>query len=111
MENGGDTAVTADSQFDTQAMLQTLVTHMTKLSEDTKQAQSFLKQLIKQDLKNSRKNRKRKKNPSSTVNSGFTMQCAITEDLRTFFQLGADERKSRAEVTRLFTAYIKDNAL
>ena len=44
-------------------------------------------------------------------NNGFNRALGVTDALRKFLSLGADERISRAEVTRRINAYITENGL
>jgi chromatin remodeling complex protein RSC6 len=83
------------------------------LSADVATLRSDIKNLAKlvRKVRNFQEDPTGEKNKERTKNNGFNRQMNVSDTLRDFLSLGADESISRSEVTRRVNAYIKDKEL
>jgi len=93
-------------------LLGQLRTLQTTLRELTVYTQKLEKRVAKdQKVVQKRVNGKRRRNSSSDAKSGFAKPGPISDELRTFLNLGKDELIARTDVTKRINAYCKENGL
>lgn len=100
------------------SMTQTLTTFqetITSLTLALNKLKSDFKVLEKQVIKEARSmdkvNAKRNKNKGSRAPSGFVKPASISSDLAKFLNVSNDTKMARTDVTKLITAYVKENKL
>ena len=69
------------------------------------------KQVLKEARAIDKVNAKRKKSKGSRAPSGFVKPTAISKDLAKFLGVAEDTKIARTDVTKMITAYVKDNKL
>ena len=69
------------------------------------------KQVLKEARSMDKVNAKRKKSKGSRAPSGFVKPTAISKDLAKFLGVAEDTKMARTDVTKMITAYVKDNKL
>ena len=94
-------AILADSIQSTTALL-------AKIKSDFKVLE---KQVIKEARSMDKVNAKRKKSKGLRAPSGFVKPTAISKDLAKFLGVAEDTKMARTDVTKMITAYVKDNKL
>ena len=88
--------------------IQSITTLLAKLKGDYKVLE---KQVLKEARSMDKVNAKRKKSKGSRAPSGFVKPTAISKDLAKFLGVAEDTKMARTDVTKMITAYVKDNKL
>lgn len=88
--------------------IQTMTALLAKLKGDYKVLE---KQVLKEARSMDKVNAKRKKSKGSRAPSGFVKPTAISKDLAKFLGVAEDTKMARTDVTKMITAYVKDNKL
>ena len=88
--------------------IQSMTTLLAKLKSDYK---GLEKQVLKEARSMDKVNAKRKKSKGSRAPSGFVKPTAISKDLAKFLDVAEDTKMARTDVTKMITAYVKDNKL
>lgn len=88
--------------------IQSLTALLAKLKGDYKVLE---KQVLKEARAIDKVNAKRKKSKGSRAPSGFVKPTAISKDLAKFLGVAEDTKIARTDVTKMITAYVKDNKL
>tara|TARA_Y100000389_G_scaffold202180_1_gene246780 strand:+ start:2296 stop:2937 length:642 start_codon:yes stop_codon:yes gene_type:complete len=88
--------------------IQTMTVLLAKLKGDYKLLE---KQVVREARSIDKINAKRKKSKGSRAPSGFVKPTAISKDLAKFLSVAEDTKMARTDVTKLITAYVKDNKL
>jgi chromatin remodeling complex protein RSC6 len=88
--------------------IQSMTTLLAKLKSDYK---GLEKQVLKEARSMDKVNAKRKKSKGSRAPSGFVKPTAISKDLAKFLGVAEDTKMARTDVTKMITAYVKDNKL
>ena len=88
--------------------IQSITTLLAKLKSDYKVLE---KQVLKEARSMDKVNAKRKKSKGSRAPSGFVKPTAISKDLAKFLGVAEDTKMARTDVTKMITAYVKDNKL
>lgn len=88
--------------------IQSMTTLLAKLKSDYKVLE---KQVLKEARSMDKVNAKRKKSKGSRAPSGFVKPTAISKDLAKFLGVAEDTKMARTDVTKMITAYVKDNKL
>ena len=91
-----------------QETILSLTVSLNKLKSDFKLLE---KQVIKEARTMDKVNAKRNKNKGARAPSGFVKPTAISKDLAKFLNVAADTKMARTDVTKLITAYVKENKL
>lgn len=88
--------------------IQTMTALLAKIKTDYKVLE---KQVLKEARSMDKINAKRKKSKGSRAPSGFVKPTAISKDLAKFLGVAEDTKMARTDVTKMITAYVKDNKL
>lgn len=88
--------------------IQTMTMLLAKLKGDYKVLE---KQVLREARSMDKVNAKRKKSKGSRAPSGFVKPTAISKDLAKFLGVAEDTKMARTDVTKMITAYVKDNKL
>lgn len=88
--------------------IQSMTALLAKLKGDYKVLE---KQVLKEARSMDKVNAKRKKSKGSRAPSGFVKPTAISKDLAKFLGVAEDTKMARTDVTKMITAYVKDNKL
>lgn len=88
--------------------IQSITALLAKLKGDYKVLE---KQVLKEARAIDKVNAKRKKSKGSRAPSGFVKPTAISKDLAKFLGVAEDTKIARTDVTKMITAYVKDNKL
>jgi len=93
-----------------------LIENITNLAATLKTWQKDAKEMKKDYIKEKKilmKNSKKKtpQSPDAKKNSGFCKPVALSDHLKTFLKLESDTMLSRTDITKLVTAYIRENDL
>ena len=91
-----------------QETILSLTVSLNKLKADFKLLE---RQVIKEARTMDKVNAKRNKNKGARAPSGFVKPTAISKDLAKFLNVAADAKMARTDVTKLITAYVKQNKL
>ena len=91
-----------------QETILSLTGSLNKLKADFKLLE---RQVIKEARTMDKVNAKRNKNKGARAPSGFVKPTAISKDLAKFLNVAADAKMARTDVTKLITAYVKQNKL
>jgi len=92
--------------------METIVT-MESLASELSLIRAENKQIIKmlRKIKSTQDDPDGSKKKERSKNNGFSKPQSVSDDLRAFLGLAADEKISRSEVTKRVSAYAKDNGL
>ena len=88
--------------------IQSMTTLLAKLKGDYKVLE---KAVLKEARSMDKINAKRKKSKGSRAPSGFVKPTSISKDLAKFLGVAEDTKMARTDVTKMITAYVKDNKL
>lgn len=88
--------------------IQTMTILLAKLKGDYKVLE---KQVLREARSMDKVIAKRKKSKGSRAPSGFVKPTAISKDLAKFLGVAEDTKMARTDVTKMITAYVKDNKL
>jgi upstream activation factor subunit UAF30 len=88
--------------------IQSMTALLAKIKGDYKVLE---KQVLKEARSMDKVNAKRKKSKGSRAPSGFVKPTAISKDLAKFLGVAEDTKMARTDVTKMITAYVKDNKL
>tara|TARA_A100001011_G_scaffold339536_1_gene371050 strand:- start:195 stop:836 length:642 start_codon:yes stop_codon:yes gene_type:complete len=88
--------------------IQSMTTLLAKIKGDYKVLE---KQVLKEARSMDKVNAKRKKSKGSRAPSGFVKPTKISKDLAKFLSVTEDTMMARTDVTKMITAYVKENKL
>uniref|UniRef100_A0AB39J6Q2 Swib-Domain Containing Protein n=1 Tax=Florenciella sp. virus SA2 TaxID=3240092 RepID=A0AB39J6Q2_9VIRU len=88
--------------------IQSLTAAITKLKADYK---TLEKQVLKEARVMDKAIAKRNKSKGTRAPSGFVKPTAISKELASFLSVSADTTLARTQVTKMITAYVKENKL
>ncbi|MFM2394745.1 MAG: hypothetical protein RLZZ546_2727 [Bacteroidota bacterium] len=89
-----------------------LLENVNVLSKSHKEVENELRKLKTLYIKEQKQNKKKTKRPKNpNRKNGFAGHSSISSDLSSFLGLQPDEKIARPEVTKLISAYIKENEL
>lgn len=88
--------------------IQSMTTLLAKIKGDYKVLE---KQVLKEARSMDKVNAKRKKSKGSRAPSGFVKPTKISKDLAKFLNVAEDTMMARTDVTKMITAYVKENKL